>query len=163
VSCIPSHGPYARVCTRSGYVDLQTAVDSKGWFAKITLSDSTVRELTLFLKVLGPHNGFPILHQLTDIRVDMVLSNPVCKKSVIPQARGGYDAVVVSDASDFKVSCKWLEGNLDNALSFTLTDAERKTSSGERELLALLKAFRHFHHVLNLKMSIYCGPLIQKT
>jgi len=57
---------------------------------------------------------------------------------------------VVSDASDFKVSCRWLEGPSSEQLSFTLNEAEQETSSGERELLTMLKAFRHFDHILNI-------------
>jgi len=41
VSCIPSHGPYARICSRSGYMDLQKAVDAWGWAPQVTLSEST--------------------------------------------------------------------------------------------------------------------------
>jgi len=156
VACIPSHGPYARICTRSGYIDLQSTVDSHGWAALVTLSDATVRELSLFLQVLGPQNGFPILNQLTDIRVDTILTNPICKSQIIRQAKGPYDAIVASDASDFKVACRWLEGECEGDFSFTLTESEQQSSSGFRELLAMVKAFRHFHNVLRLRDVNFC-------
>jgi len=151
VSCIPSHGPYARICTRSGYMDLQQAVDAKGWKAIVPLSDSTRKEFQLFLRSVRTHNGHPMFNQLTDVRVDSIFAGAHCRKKVIHQGPSSYNAVVASDASDFKVSCQWLEGPEKGGLSFTLGAQEQDCSSGERELLALLKSLRHFHYVLGLK------------
>jgi len=150
VSCIPSHGPFSRVCTRSGYRDMQMAVDRFGWTCQVNISEATIRELQLFADVLGSKNGFPIKHHLTDVRIDTLLQNPVCKKEILHQAQQNYDALVISDASDFKVSCKWLEGPCKDSLSFTLSSTEQCYSSGERELLAMLKSLRHFHAFLQL-------------
>jgi len=150
VACIPSHGPYARICTRSGYIDLQRVVDTSGWDARVVISEATVRELQFFLKVLATKNGYPILHRLTDLRVDTILENPVSKHPILHQARGQYNAVVSSDASEFKVACKWLEGQIQEDFSFTLSKPEQLTSSGERELLAMLKAIRHFNEGLHI-------------
>jgi len=151
VSCIPSHGPFSRICTRSGYRDLQMAVDKFGWSCQVELSEATIRELKLFSHVLGPRNGFPIRHHLTDVRIETFLSQPVCKQNFIRQAQQHYDAIVISDASDFKVSCKWLEGPSRDSLSFSLSSTEQCYSSGERELLAMLKSLRHFHFSMQLK------------
>jgi len=151
VSCIPSHDPYARICTQSGYIDLQVAVDRHGWDSRTVLSESTIFELQLFLRVIAVRNGYPILHHLTDLRVDLLFKDPVAKHPVIHQARGDYNAIVASDASDFKVSCKWLEGVCNQDFSFLLTKQEQAASSGERELLAMLKSFRHFDKVLRLR------------
>jgi len=151
VACIPSHGPFARVCTRSGYIDLQCEVDRRGWDGQVTVATSTLAELQLFLKVLGPRNGFPIRHHLTDLRIDHVLTNPSLKTPVIHQAMGSYGAIIASDASDFKVACQWLEGSVRDAFTFTLMEQETLTSSGERELLAVLKSIRHFRHALQLQ------------
>jgi len=150
ISCISSHGPYARVCTRSGYADLQASVDARGWGASVVLSDSTKRELDLFLSILGPQNGHPFAHHLTDIKVETIFANPVSKTDTIMRPRKVHNAVVVSDASDFKVACKWLEGPHEGDISFTLTSSERCVSSGQRELLAMLKSLHHFKEVLHL-------------
>jgi len=54
----------------------------------------------------------------------------------------------VSDASAFKVACQFLESDLgEKAFTFLLSEDERSSSSGERELLAMLKALRHIHNV----------------
>jgi len=151
VSCLPSHGPYARICTRSGYIDLQSIVDEKGWNASITLSDATKREFRFFTSTISSHNGYPMFNQLTDVRVDSLLTNPVCKNPVLRQSFANHNAVLASDASGFKVSCQWLEGPYEGNISFTLSASEQEYSSGERELLAILKSFRHFKHVLKLK------------
>lgn len=150
ISCIPSHGPYARVCTRSGYIELQRAVDARGWNSSLQLSDAIRSEFQLFLHTLGVRNGYPMFHHLTDVRIDSLFVNPNCKQSVLHQGSGTYNAVVASDASEFKVSCQWLEGPEQGNLSFTLDAEEKICSSGERELLAMLKSLRHFHYVLNL-------------
>lgn len=151
VACIPSHGPLARVCTRSGYRDIQEGVDRRGWSTRVLLSSSTLQELLLFQQVLRSRNGYPILHNLTDLRVDTVFSQPISKIQVLHQARQDYSAVVASDASDFKVACKWLEGDVSGALSFNLTEEEQAFSSGERELLAMLRSFYHFKNVLQIR------------
>jgi len=150
VACIPSHGPYARVCTRSGYLDLQTEVDKNGWGAQVFISDNTKPELQLFADSLGPQNGHPFSHYLSDLRVDTIFDNPIVKTSTIVPPKFGYNAVVASDASDFKVACKWLDGAFEGDICFTLTEGEERTSSGERELLAMLKSLRHFKEVLGL-------------
>lgn len=151
VSCISSHGPYARVCTRSGYADLQSTVDKFGWGASVLISENTKRELNLFLDVLGPHNGHTFAHHLTDLRVETIFANPHCKVDAIVRPKFGYNAVIASDASDFKVSCQWLEGPHTGDLSFTLSEVEQAASSGQRELLAMLKALRHFKETLQLR------------
>jgi len=110
VSCIPSHGPYARVCTRSGYIDLQQAVDAGGWKTIVHLSDSTRGEFELFLKTMRVHNGYPMVNHLNDVRVDSIFSGAHCRTPIVHQMSTNYNAVVASDASDFKVSCQWLEG-----------------------------------------------------
>jgi len=51
---------------------------------------------------------------------------------------------MVSDASQFKVACKWLENSEQQVWSFTLSNIESDQSSGERELMALLKCLQHF-------------------
>jgi len=150
VSCVPSHGPHARVCTRSGYRDLQAQVDAAGWNARVRISDNCKRELRLFKSILGPRNGYPMLNQLTDVRIDALFNEPICKNPVISQARGNYDAIIASDASSYKVVCKWLEGVQHGNLSFVLSADEQGYSSGERELLAMHKAFLHFDKVLQL-------------
>lgn len=151
VSCIPSHGPYARVCTRSGYIDLQQAVDARGWKTSVSLSESTRGEFLLFLRCARIRNGYPMDNQLTDVRVDSIFPGAKCKNPVLTQGPYDYNAVVASDASDFKVACKWLEGPQQGHVSFTLSTDEQHVSSGERELLALLKALRHFNAVLHLR------------
>jgi len=131
------------------WMALTLTLFSHGWGSTVGISDSTVNELRLFLTILSPQNGYPVLNQLTDLRIETILPQPKCKSDIVRQSRGSYDAIVASDASDFKVSCKWLEGNY-NDVSFTLSESEKLTSSGERELLAMLKSLKHFDQVYNL-------------
>lgn len=150
-ACIPSHGPIARICTRSGYIDLQSHVDNYGWKGMVMLSQNTKREFALFLDVMNLQNGHPFSHHLTDLKVETIFANAVAKNATVPCPKFGYNAVVASDASDFKVACQWLEGPVRGQLDFTLSEKEMATSSGERELLAMLKSVKHFKEVLDLK------------
>jgi len=142
VACVPSHGPFARVCTRAGYCDL-SITESKGWHVDVTLSESTVEEFKFFLQTMDLTNGFPIRSSLTDVRVDAFFPGAISKNDFVPVPRSKVNAAMVSDASNFKVACKWLEAQ-NGTWTFSLSQEEMRSSSGNRELLAVLKCLRHF-------------------
>jgi len=62
--------------------------------------------------------------------VDSMLANPVCKSSILRQSRGDYNAAIVSDASEFKVACKWLEGPHRGDISFSLSEGGKTDQLG---------------------------------
>jgi len=90
-------------------------------------------------------NGMPIQSTLTDVRIDTFFPNPTSRKDLMPKPKNPINAAMASDASDFKVACKWLEKSENQVWTFTLSDLEAGCSSGERELLAVLKCLRHFY------------------
>jgi len=143
VACSLSHGPIARVCTRSGYCDL-AVTEEQGWNITLSVSRYTVDELRFFLHALELMNGMPIQSNLTDVRVDTFFPSPISKKDFEAQPRHPINASMASDASNFKVACKWLEKDKNKVWTFTLSELEAGCSSGERELLAVLKCLRHF-------------------
>ncbi len=120
VALLPSHGQIVRICTRSSYDLLHSHVRVHGWSGHILWSPSALRELKFLVNEGHSFNGCVIPHHLMDVAV--------------------HTDVVVSDASDFKAAVKWLEGTGKNTVaSFNFNEQEARSSSGERELLALYK------------------------
>lgn len=145
-ACLPSHGPISRVCTRSGYSDL-AITDSKGWDIDILISNNTKKEFTFFMECLESMNGMPIQNNFTNVRVDSYFPDAKSKLDCIQKPKFESNALMVSDASDFKVACKWLEGGNNEVRSFNLSLEECLLGSGERELLAILKYLQHINCV----------------
>ena len=137
-----SHGFLSRVCSRSGYVALESHVVSFGWKGKVLLGENCKRELTFFLQNADARNGSPIHSGLTHVRVDSIVDNPISKGTHAPTFGRTHDLVMVSDASDFKASIYNLHANTSEHLSFALTIEEQGYSSGMRELLAVLKTLQ---------------------
>jgi len=88
-------------------------------------------------------NGMPIQNKFTDVIGDFYFLEAVTKRDWIAKPKRTTNAIIVSDASNFKISCKWLEGDVTDIKFFTLTLEEGLLSSGEQELLALLEYFQH--------------------
>jgi hypothetical protein len=151
IALIPSHGALARICTRSGYVDLERHVEQPGWKGLVEMSDQAVMELRFFVAHIMDLNGSPISTSLTSVRIDSMLPGAVSKTSWIPALRHDASTKIVSDSSAFKAAVLVLENTnplLENlALAFNFDDFERSQSSGYRELLAVLTALRHFKHL----------------
>lgn len=138
ISLSPSHGSCVRICTRSGYAMLEEHVASRGWKGVIPWTLPARREMFYFAQVARHFNGAPIITTLTDIRVDVVLPNPISSQETIQASI--YDTVIVSDASKIKAAVKWLQGHTKNWISvFEFSPEEFQCSSGERELLAVHK------------------------
>ncbi len=137
-----SHGFFARVCSRSGYVALESHVAAKGWQGSLELSPNCTRELHFFLQHSSARNGSPINSGLTLVRVDKILDDPITKGVSVPTFGRHHDGVMVSDASDFKASVYNLHDESSSQVSFVFSREERGLSSGMRELLAILKTLQ---------------------
>jgi len=77
--CLPSHGPFSRVCTRSGYLDL-VITETKGWKIDILVSSNMKKEL--LLDCVTSMNGMPIQNKFTDVRVDFFISQKLSQKEI---------------------------------------------------------------------------------
>jgi hypothetical protein len=149
VSLIPSNVPLARVCTRTGYILLEAHTDSVGWFGSVTLTEQCRSEIRFFLSHCIQYNGYPIRTALTDVRIDSTIPNAIRANDTVHAWNFVPNSVIASDSSAFKAAILVLEGLdiPDKSLTFTFTDAEKNTSSGFRELLAIIKTLRHFEQV----------------
>jgi hypothetical protein len=145
-SLVPSHGPFAQICTRSGYMAIESHVDAFGWFGSVLLSDPCKTELNFFLQHCSSHNGFPIRTSLTDLSVQQLLPGALSKSQMVRAFAQQPSTLIASDASSYKVAIQILEGlsAVPANLEFRFTEKERDTSSGFRELLAIIKTLRHF-------------------
>lgn len=115
------------------------------------------RELYFFTQVACNFNRAPFLNDLTDVRVDAVISNPISSQERIGAYR--VDAVLVSDASLVKAAIKWLQGPMKQRVRvFHFTDEESQLSSGERELLSVYKLLEdETRHIELAGTSIFWG------
>jgi len=133
-----SHGMLSRVCLRSAYMDMERHVASHGWVGNVVFSGQSRMELTHFREVCRERNGHGIESEYTDVRVDTFLSNPVCRQEAIG-FQGQADAMAFSDSSAFKAAVSFFDGTLERFFQFTFTEEEKASSSGCRELLAILR------------------------
>lgn len=88
-------------------------------------------------------NGSLIKTGQLDVRIDGIISQPVCKTSHLKN-HTPCDEVFVSDSSDLKAIAYSLEGGPKVQLQYTFTEEERKWSSSARETLAVLMTLRQF-------------------
>jgi len=141
VSLIPSHGFFARLCTRSGYCAIEKHVAEFGWNGYVFLSQEVTTELNFFKEIMADKNGAPIRSALNDIKVEAILENPTSKQTQVQNQP--VDKIMVSDASAFKVvSYDLRDGSEGDTISFNLDDEENGFSSGLRELLAIDSNYR---------------------
>ncbi len=145
VALRPALGPFAQICCRSGYIDIERHVDAHGWSGMITLSPACLLELQYFIDNAAKFNGQAIASGFTELRIDSFLDNPQSLRTTL----GGFrpDTLIASDASATKIAVTVLKGQDEpDLLSFRFSESEKQTSSGQRELLAILKALQHFRH-----------------
>jgi hypothetical protein len=151
VSLRPSHGTLSRICTRSGYLDVDQHVQKYNWKGTLSLSTSCKQEFIFFMMTAKEKNGFPIFNACRAIRVDTIFINPILKKETTRRFAEGHTNLIVLDSSDMKAAVIELEGGRKEELSFTFTTKERNLSSGHRELLAIKKSLNHWSSLGNMK------------
>lgn len=132
---IPSHDFAARLSSKSGYALIEKHTSEFGWKGAVWIDQATRGEWIFFRDNLERLNGAPIRSMLNDVRLDEFLDNPVAKVHRVPNV--SLDEIMVSDASDFKVASYNLCSDKKEILMFTLTEEEKKMSSGLRELVAV--------------------------
>ncbi len=151
----PSHGPLARICTRSGYICVARHVDAHGWKGQVPVSEQSLAEIRYFCMNAERFNSYPIRTALTDISLEVLLPGAISRTDQSRALRTIPDTLMVSDASAFKVASIMLEGPASGrSWAFTLSDLEQKASSGYRELLAVQKTLLQFksEHLLNMNI-----------
>jgi hypothetical protein len=155
VSLRPSHGPLARISSRSGSIDVDVHVNnnSKKWEGKLRISQPTKQELLFFMMNCANKNGFPIQNAMRAIRVEKLFKNAIVKQNSWPTFGQSHTNIVISDASETRAAIIELEEDegKDEELVFQFSEEERKLSSGHRELLSVKKALFHWRNQERMK------------
>ena len=143
ISLFPSHGAIVRICTRSGYIMLESHVAVFGWTGYIHWSKPTLKEFSFFLSKAFKFNGSRIADDLFDVRIDYYIQSPLSSQMNHPLQQN-IDEILVSDASDTKAVVKWLQGSSPGfSFIFKFSVEESNLSSGERELIAVERLMQH--------------------
>lgn len=139
VALIPSHGFLAKVCSRSGYCQIERHVSEFGWKGHIYIEQNTRDEWELFLGSLRQDNGAPIKSQLNEYKVSTIIENPITKQERVTRIKNKEELVMVSDASAVRVVAYDLLDAKREVLNVLFSTEEMSFSSGLRELLAVEK------------------------
>ena len=139
----PSHGMAARIATKSGYAAVAEHTEVFGWKGTVELTEGIVKELEFFLSRLEKGNGAPMKSKLRQIRLEMVIKNPIAKKMNLEFHEKAQE-IFISDASEKKVYVYNLENAENTTLEANFTDEQRNWASGARELLGLLFTLRQW-------------------
>ena len=143
ISLEPSHGMATRISTRSGYAIIAEHTEKFGWKGMVPLNSGVKRELHFFLEGLQSRNGAPIRTKRRDIRLEMILENPIAKTMSLPYHKS-MEKIFVSDASDKKVFVYDLDKAEATVLETNFTYEQRLWASGARELLGLVFTLRQW-------------------
>lgn len=143
ISLEPSHGMATRISTRSGYSLLAAHTESLGWKGSLAVTDGIKRELNFFLSSLESRNGMPMKSKAREIRLEMILKNPIAKKFSLP-FHHPMNEIFISDASDTKVFVYNLENAEETVMESNFTEVQKNLASGARELLGLVFTLRQW-------------------
>lgn len=155
ISLEPSHGMVSRVATRSGYLALAEHTSSLGWTGLVTLPSGLHREFQFFMENIRKLNGSPMRSKQREIRLEMIIKNPVAKTWSLPYHKKS-DFTFVSDASDTKVFVYNLESQQETVLETNFTQEQQGWASGARELLGLVFTLRQWKNQGNMRnVNIY--------
>jgi len=157
-SLVLSHGPLARICTRSAYCAINQHVETQGWKGSTPLVAAVKKEWKFFAGRAEQDNGFPIVCWMEGVRLSAALEGVVLQKDQIVKSSTLPSCWAFSDASAFKAAVKFYDNNTSVEFSFLLSREERQQSSGMRELLAIHKMMKHADKVALLKSKnvIWC-------
>lgn len=139
-SCEPVLGPITQVLLRRAYCLLQEQVDHKGWSVNIKVSIEVASDLEILKNRVDNIDGYPIRTEATAISVVAIVGLPseFIKTKVIPQhIKHNNVAIWCGDASAMAVCAYSCSGAEKFHFIGQLTKDERKTSSGQRELLTV--------------------------
>ena len=143
VSLEPSHGMATRISTRSGYATVAEHTERQGWRGTVQLKNEVKRELKFFLDGLHTRNGSPIRAKMREVRLEMILENPIAKTTMLPYHKD-MEKIFVSDASDKKVFVYDLDKAEATVLEANFTQEQIQWASGARELLGLVFTLRQW-------------------
>ncbi|KAI9553720.1 hypothetical protein GHT06_021652 [Daphnia sinensis] len=149
VSTEPALGPVVIMAARAAYIELDAAVQGRGWSTFLTMSTESLNGLNFFVENSSDFDNSLIRSAATETSVLSIIGPPssFTKSSFVSNhARTQEEKILASDASGFAICAYSIKGE---KLYYRglLNEDERKLSSGHRELLAVRKTLEYYQRI----------------
>jgi hypothetical protein len=149
VSTEPALGPVVIMAARASYIDLDEAIQERGWNTQLKISRESLDGLKFFAENCEDFDNAPIRSSATEISVLSIIGPPSAfmKSSFVANhVRTDEENIWVSDASGYATCAYSIKGD---HLYYhgMLSESERKLSSGHRELLAVTRTLEHYERI----------------
>ena len=150
VATEPALGPIVQLLSRAAQFELAKATEERGWSTRLMLSTEAIDSLQEMEGTLEHYNGYPIKNMATAKKLDhFVEASDETEGREAPtqllrlQSTAKRYRAVAGDASAV-ATCTLKVGNDDTKFftQSTLTAEERQQSSGQRELLTILRTLQ---------------------
>ena len=146
VATEPALGPVVIMAARAAYIDLDTAVQQRGWGTHLIISEESIAGIKFIAENFNKFDNSPIRSTATEISVVSIIGPPTSfmKQSFVANhVRTNEERIWASDASGFATCAYSIKGE---HLYFRgmLSEVERELSSGHRELLAVEKTLEYY-------------------
>ena len=148
IAAEPAMGPIVQLLTRVAQSELAGATEQFGWNVWMELSEQASQSLRTLHDKLNECNGFPIKNLATAKRLDTFIGasrETEGKEAPAPLLRIQSTTrckVIAGDASAVATCALEIGGQEDFFTQSALSQEERKYSSGQRELLTVLKVLQ---------------------
>ena len=150
VAAEPALGPITQLLSRAAQFELAQATEERGWGTKLVLSTQATDSLYEMQETLEQYNGYPIKNVATAKKLDHFIE-------ASRETRGKEAPAQLLRLQDVTKKCRTIAGDASavatcamevgdkEAKYFTqsaLTEEEKRQSSGQRELLTILRALQ---------------------
>ena len=150
IAAEPALGPTVQLLSRAAQSELAAATEQAGWGAQLQLSTQAKQSLQEMSNSLEYFNGYPIKNVATAKKLDCYIepSKETKDKEAPTQMLRVQDmtnvTTVVGDASAV-ATCAMSVNEESLFTQYRLTEDERAFSSGQRELITVLRALEQEH------------------
>ncbi|KZS08446.1 Uncharacterized protein APZ42_027551 [Daphnia magna] len=146
VAMEPALGPVVIMAARAAYIDLDKAVQQRGWGTRLVMSEESIKGMKFIVENCYKFDNSPIRSATTELSVLSIIGPPssFMKQSFVANhARTKEEKIWASDASGFATCAYSIKGE---HLYFRgmLREFERKLSSGHRELIAVTRTLEYY-------------------
>ena len=148
VAAEPAMGPVVQLLSRMAQFELARVTEEKGWTAWMEISEEAKNSLKEMSNSLAKYNGYPIKNVATAKKLDVFIdaSNESKDKEAPTQLLRIQDTtkhrVLAGDASAVATCALEVGEQADFFTQYILEQEEQKYSSGQRELLTVLRALQ---------------------
>lgn len=134
------------MAARAANLRLDEAVCDRGWHTQLTMDKESIDRLTFFAENCSSFDNAPIRSAATKISVLSIIGpqDDFIKRGIVANhTRTDNEKIWASDASGY-ATCAYSIKGYHLYFRGTLTEEERRLSSGHRELLAVTKTLEYY-------------------